>query len=169
MMKASIKMALQKFCAHGMVGKYVASSYVPASRQFHELLADGGSEARQILGLHERLKNEWKAIRIDHPARNLEGPFRTSDKMEVTATVFLGNIHPEEVVVELCQGSLKNVDELEILSIQAMNLIEDQGQGRYKYATTVICDTAGRFGLTARVVPAGDIHLKYTPGLITWA
>jgi starch phosphorylase len=169
MMKASIKMALQKFCAHGMVGRYAASSYVPASRQFHDLLADGGNGARQILGIHERLKREWRAIRIDHPTRNLEGPFRTSDQMEVTATVFLGNIRPEEVVVELCQGALKSVDELEILNIQPMSLIEDQGQGRYKYAATVICDTAGRFGLTTRVVPAGDIHLKYTPGLITWA
>lgn len=169
MMKASIKMALQKFCAHGMVGRYVESSYVPASRNFHHLLSDGGNAAREVLNAHERLKKEWKSIRIDHPVRNLEGPFRTSDQMEVTASVFLGELRPEEVAVELCQGRLKSVDELEIMNIQQMRLIEDQGEGKYRYGATVRCDIAGRFGLTARVVPSGDNHLKHAPGLITWA
>ena len=169
MMKASIKMALQQFCAHRMVGKYVESSYVPASHQFHTLLAEGADIARQSLALHERLKNQWGTIKIDHPVRDAEGPFRTSDQMNVSASVFLGNIRPEEVTVELCCGRLKAVDELEIQNIQQMDLVEDQGGGRYKYGTTVLCNTAGRFGLTARVVPSGDNHLKYTPGLITWA
>ncbi len=169
MMKASIKMVFQKFCAHGMMGKYVSSSYVPASQRFHDLLADRGNGARQILAMHERLKNEWKTIKIDHPSRNLEGPFRTSDQMNVTVTVFLGNIRPEEVSVELCRGRLISVDELDILDITPMNLLGDQGGGRYQYGATVMCNTAGRFGLTARVVPAGDNHLKYSPGLITWA
>ncbi|RJP94666.1 MAG: alpha-glucan family phosphorylase [Desulfobacteraceae bacterium] len=169
MMKASIKMALQQFCAHRMVGKYIESSYVPASKRFHELLADGGSSACQVFALHERLKKEWKTIKIDHPVRNAEGPFRTNDQMDVTASVFLGNIRPEEVTVELCCGRLISVDELEVLSVEPMNLIEELGGGSYRYGTTVLCDTAGRFGLTTRVVPSGDNHLKYTPGLITWA
>ncbi|MFZ2631199.1 MAG: alpha-glucan family phosphorylase [Desulfosalsimonadaceae bacterium] len=169
MMKASIKMALQQFCAHRMVGKYVESSYIPASHQFHELLAEGGNSARQLLALHERLKTQWKMIKIDHPVRDAEGPFRTSDQMNVSASVFLGNIRPEEVTVELCCGRVKAVDELEVLNVRRMDLVEEQGGGRYKYGTTVLCETAGRFGLTTRVVPSGDNHLKYTPGLITWA
>ncbi|MDO9263030.1 MAG: alpha-glucan family phosphorylase [Desulfosalsimonadaceae bacterium] len=169
MMKASIKLALQQFCAHRMVGKYVESSYVPASQRFHELLAEGANIARQSLALHERLKIQWKTIKIHHPMREAEGPFRTSDQMNVSASVFLGDIRPDEVTVELCSGRVKAVDELEILNVQQMDMVEEKGGGLYKYGTTVLCDTAGRFGLTTRVVPSGDNHLKYTPGLITWA
>jgi starch phosphorylase len=169
MMKASIKMALGKFCAHGMIHKYAQTSYIPASRNFVALTRDNAAEARRIADLHQHLKANWPNIKIDYPVRNYEGPFRVTDVIDVTVTVDLGIILPTEVEVELCYGKLKDVDKLESISIQKMNLSEDLGGGRYRYDTSLECKIAGRFGLTARVIPAEDAHLKFSPNLITWA
>ena len=169
MMKASIKMALSKFCAHGMVRKYAETAYIPASRNFMELTANNGEKALRLTDLHQHLESNWTQIKIERPARTFEGPFRVSDQIDISTTVHLGNIHPENVEVQLCFGKMKNVEKLEDINIQTMNLMEDKGNGDYRYGATLLCGLAGRFGLTARVIPAGDDHLKYSPGLITWA
>ena len=169
MMKASIKMALRQFCAHGMVQKYAESSYIPASRHFADLTANNAEEARRIAVLHDHLRNNWKEIKIDHPTRNFDGPFRVSDQFDISVTVFLGTIIPQEVEVQLCYGKMLDVEKLESINIEKMKLLEDLGDGRYRYGTSLSCGLSGRFGLTARVIPAEDDHLKHTPGLITWA
>ncbi len=169
MMKASMKMAMGNFCAHGMVENYTATSYVPASRNFLELTRDGAGESRRIAALRRHLTANWGNIKIEHPVRNYDGPFRVKDQVEITVVVHLGSIRPEEVEVQLCYGRMKNVEKFETVNIEKMNLAEDRGYGKYLYSTSLVCGIAGRFGLTSRVIPAGDDHLKNTPGLITWA
>jgi len=169
MMKASIKMALGQFCAHGMIQKYAETSYIPASRRFSELTGNNAEEARRIAALHDHLSNNWKGIKIDHPVRSFDGPFRVSDHIDVTATVSLGKIRPEQVKVQLCYGKMLDVEKLESINIEQMKLLEDYGDGRYHYGTSLLCTLSGRFGLTARVIPSEDEHLKHAPGLITWA
>lgn len=167
-MKASMKMALKQFCAHGMVGKY-ATSYIAATEQFGTLLADGAKEAQNLKALHQRLKAEWNTIQIAHPVRNIDGPFRVGDEFKVTTSVFLGNLTPDEVEVELCYGKMKSVEHLETIRIEKMSVIENHGSGHFVYGCILPCDISGRFGLTCRITPRGDNLLKYAPGLITWA
>jgi starch phosphorylase len=169
MMKASMKMAFKLFCAHGMVGKYVETCYIPASLNYDRLLDNEAQEAKKLKDLHERLKNEWKNIRIAHPVRNLDGPFRVGDQFNVTVSVYLGNLTPDEVEIELCYGQTKTVDELNTVNAQPMRLIENNGGGNFIYGCDLKCSVSGRYGLTARVIPKGDTLLKFSPGLITWA
>jgi starch phosphorylase len=50
-----------------------------------------------------------------------------------------------------------------------MEVVSDLGQGRYRFACTLTCEAAGRFGFSVRATPKGDAWLKFTPGLLTWA
>ncbi len=167
-MKASMKMVLSRFCAHGMVGKY-AVSYQEAVEQFEKLLADNAQEAHKLKELHHRLKTEWHAIQVAHPVRNLDGPFRVGDEFKITTSVFLGNLTPNDVEVELCYGKMKTVEHLDTIQIEKMDVMEDHGNGHFVYGCVLPCNISGRFGLTCRITPKGDKMLKYAPGLITWA
>lgn len=169
MMKESMKMALSSFCAHKMVEQYAQNLYIPAAKRYHELIHNGSGEAFSLVERRERLEREWKNIRIDPPAQHSKGPFRVSDRIEISTNVFLGNISPDEVEVQACYGEIKTVDKLETLKVKKMDLNEDLGNGMYRYRTTLCCEKSGRFGLGARVIPSGDDYLRFTPGLITWA
>ncbi len=169
MMKSSMKMALRQFCTHQMVMRYSRSAYVPASRRYDELLNNRAQEAQRLMNLRKRLTNEWKTIKIAHPSRSMDGPFRVGDRFQVTVSVFLGNIKPEEVEVDLCYGKMKSVEHLETIEVEKMNVAKDQGNGEYLYECMFTCQVSGRYGMTARVVPVGDDFLKFTPGLITWS
>ncbi len=169
MMKASMKMAMHRFCAHEMVEKYATLSYLPASRQFHRLLEKDAAEAHRLRDLRAHLLKHWPGIRISRPERNTDGPFRVGDQFTVTASVFLGEILPEEVDVEVCYGRMKTLDRLDPLHNQKMEVKEDRGGGAYLYFAQLTCQISGRYGLTARISPSGDDFLKSAPGMLTWA
>ncbi|MFP4533010.1 MAG: alpha-glucan family phosphorylase, partial [Desulfobacterales bacterium] len=169
MMKGSMKMAMKKFCAHRMLGRYLETGYRPASRRFHELTANQASAAKELLRLEDCLKKHWNQVYVERPTRNLDGPFRVGDNFEVTVKVYLGELLPEEVDVELCYGKIRSVEALENIQAEEMTVKEDLDNGTYIYESALTCEISGRYGLTARVTPKGDRLLKYSPGMIAWA
>ncbi|MBL0716216.1 MAG: alpha-glucan family phosphorylase [Desulfosarcina sp.] len=169
MMKASMKMAMQNFSAQRMVNDYNQLFYRPAAQSYHNLLADQAGEAARMSQINARLRKLWPDVVIDFPVMQAGGPLRVGDLPEINVMVNLGEIQPDEVVVELCYGPPKTVDRLEITNHQQMSVAEELSSGRYLYSCQLPCNTAGRYGFTARVTPRGDIWTRYTPGLISWA
>jgi len=168
-MKASMKMALQHFCSHVMVSKYNNHFYIPSAKRLPALISDNLAEAKALTIQRERLGSLWKFIKMAPPVRKKTGPFRVGDTFDVTSEVFLGEINPEEVEVQLYFGRMKSVDSLTTGSYVPMKVQQDLGNGRYVYGCDLECNVSGRFGFTARATPKGDDWIKNTPELLTWA
>jgi starch phosphorylase len=168
MMKASMKMAMERFCTHRMVEEYRDKFYRETFENSRTFLAEGAREAKQMLAQKLRLASLWENIKIEAPARKDGGPFFIGESFSVSAEVFLGEIRPEEVEVEVYYGKLKAIDRLSSSRTQRMEVAQDLGNGRYAYACRLKCDFTGQFGYTVRVFPKGDDYLKFTPGLISW-
>jgi starch phosphorylase len=169
MMKESMKMAIRGFCSLRMMGEYESRFYLPATKSFEILLENNAREAKRLAEQHERIHGLWKNIRIEAPVREAGEPFHVGESFKVTAAVHLGKLRPDEVEVEMFYGQLKSVDALAASHTEPMTVIKERGNGDYLYACTIKCNTAGRFGFTARVTPRGDDWIKFAPGLITWA
>ncbi len=168
-MKASMKMAMQDFCSHRMVGEYRDRFYIPALERRRQLLEQDAKEARALSVLHASLKKSWNEIRVDAPHRDLDGPFQVGDTFNITVAVHLGSIRPDMVDVELYYGRLQSLGKLVQGQVQQMEIAEDRGGGNFLYRCTVKCEDSGRYGFTARVAPRADDWIRYTPGLLTWA
>ena len=169
MMKESMKMAMQYFCAHIMVEKYEKNFYLPAVKQLASLTANNAEEAVILSAQYKRLRTLWENIRIEQPMRDEEGPFLVGENFSVTVVVNLGELNPDEVNVELYYGSLKSVDTIANSHSEKMTVKENRGDGDYFYACTITCSDSGRYGFTVRVIPQGDDRIRFAPGLITWA
>lgn len=169
MMKESMKMAMKDFCSLRMVSEYESRFYVPIARRHDALIADEAKEARAIADQMARFKIHWKQIRIEQPVRDRRGAYRVGERFGVTTNVFLGNLKPEEVEVQLYYGHMKSIDSLANGHTKVMTVEETFGSGQYRYACTVSTDEAGRFGYTARIIPQGDARIRNTPMLVTWA
>lgn len=169
MMKASMKMAIEKFCSHKMVDEYARRFYQPAAKRFQTLIQNEAAEAKRLRDCRERLKTHWGKIKVHLPAKESEGPFRVGETLKVTAAVHLGELRPDEVDVELYYGHLKSLDLLKDGATEPMFMTEERGNGDYLYSCVVTCNASGRFGFTARITPQGDDLTKFSPGLITWA
>lgn len=169
MMKESMKMSMHYFCGHRMVAEYLHQFYRPAALQYRSLVADGGREARELGAKIDRLKRLWPRIRVQGVRKTSESPFRVGETIDMTASVDLGELGPEEVGVELYYGTLKSVETLAEGQVEPMEVEKHLGGGNYQYACTLECRRAGRYGFTVRIRPRGDEWIRSTPNLITWA
>ena len=168
-MKASMKMVLKGFSSRKMLTTYYERYYAPAVRRRRELTADCAAEARILADRTEKFRALWKYIFVDAAVKGDEGPFRVGDHFPVTTEVYLGDIRPEEVDVELYFGRYKTIYAVELGETEIMKMIEYMGHGRYRYEGRVYCRVSGRYGFNVRVVPRGDDRIKYSREFITWA
>jgi len=152
-----------------MVKNYEEKFYTQAVKNYRTLLQNSAETAKKLNRQYERLANFWKSIRVEIPMRDANGPFRVGEDFRVSAVVYLGELKPDEVDVELYYGSMKSIDTLAASNNQPMSVEEDGGNGIYLYSCSITCDAAGRFGFTARVTPRGDQHIKFNPKFLTWA
>ncbi len=169
MMKASIRVALELFGAQKMVVNYNQYFYAPAMAHYYDLIQNGAAQAVRLKDYHQRLCEKWRDISIETPVRKDRGSLRVGESMTISTIVHLGKLTPDEVDVELFYGHMKTVDSIEDGKTQLMTVMEDLGNGDYRYKCSLPCRMAGRFGFTARVMPKADSFIKFTPGLITWA
>jgi starch phosphorylase len=172
MMKESMKIAIRDFSSIRMVSEYNKRFYIPARKRLTSLLENDAEEARNLAVQRKRLSANWDSIRIESPVREKDGPFRAGEAVRVNTIVHLGKLSPEEVEVQLFYGKLKIIDRLSESHTKKMTIQEDRGDRgdrNYLYTCTIICNTSGRYGFTARVTASGDDRIKFTPGLITWA
>jgi len=169
MMKASMKMAMENFCSHRMVEKYEKDVYQPAIQRSRSILVNNAKAAKSLVKQRQRLLSLWNNIQIKHPFRKAAAPFRVGDSFQVMSEIFLGELRPNEVNVELYYGRLKTIDTVSAGKTVPMTVQEKRGNGHYLYGCTLTCDATGRFGFTVRITPTGDHRIRYTPGLITWA
>jgi starch phosphorylase len=172
MMKASMKMAMEKFCSLRMAADYQDRYYIPAAQRMDQLVANDAQEARIIAAQIRRLRSLWNQIRIEPPVREKRGYFRVGENFRVSTAVYLGELRPEEVDVELYYGAMTCmvcIDHLRGGTSVPMQVQEDRGNGHFVFGCDVNCQKAGRYGFTARITARGDGRMKSTPKLITWA
>ena len=169
MMKASMKIAFQRFSSHKMVAEYGKRFYIPAARQLDDLIKNDAEEAKRLSAQRKRLQANWNKIYIKPPAIEIKEHFRVGDNIQVTAEVFLGELSPDEVVVEAYYGPLKTGEKITTSHVKPMTVQENRGEGNYFYGCALACEMSGCYGFTARITPNGDDWFKFTPSFLTWA
>jgi starch phosphorylase len=168
MMKAAMKMAITDFSSDHMVREYTSRFYMPAAGNLRELTEDSARKARDLALTQSRLNALWSHIRVSEPRIKPGGDFAVGDTFSVVLEVFLGELSPDEVEVQVYHGRLKGTGDLENSRAETMKLQSTIAPGTHVYGCRVVCSDSGRFGYTARVIPRGDAVLRNTPGLITW-
>jgi starch phosphorylase len=169
MMKAAMKMAITDFSSDRMVREYTSRFYIPSVGNLRDLTQDSGRKAKDLALTQSRLNALWSHIRVSKPRIKPAEDFAVGDTFSVVLEVFLGELSPDEVEVQIYHGRLLGTGELEKSRAETMKLQSTIAPGTHLYGCRVVCSDSGRFGYTARVIPRGDDVLRNIPGLITWA
>jgi starch phosphorylase len=109
-------------------------------------------------------------IYIDCPKTEVNlSSLRVGDKFKATVNVYLGELSPDEVDVEIYYGQVDSQNQIKHSNTSIMKVLSSSGNGNYVYEYSLTCSHSGRFGLTARVTPAGHDWDNSIPGFIKWA
>lgn len=170
MMKNSIMMGGKDFSAHRMLREYCERFYIPAIQSYDNLVRDGYGMTREVTAWSKRIQGDWGKVSVssvDLP--NMNGSAKVGQTMLVRIKVFLGELSPDDVRVEVVRGSLNAQDQIVNSEVFTANLDESSQDGHHVYHVDMVCTRSGRMGITARIVPHNDRHVvKHHPRLITW-
>lgn len=154
--------------SHRMVRDYVDQLYVPAATRDRELSADGFAGARSLSEFQRRVREQWSAVHIDEVQAD-EHPIDMRSDLPVRATIHLGPLAETDVSVQLVIGSVGQAGELTDTRVVEMQPAERIDDSHLSYVAEARLDTAGRMGVTVRVVPRHDLLSDPVElGLITW-
>jgi starch phosphorylase len=173
MMKESIRTCAPVFSTARMVQDYTNEYYAPAIRKNEEISKDHYALARQLTQWKSQIQNQWNQIKII-PDRKLnyhsEHKIFAGRPIELSTTVHLGNIDPDNVRVEVYYGKIGRDGLIEQPEIGIMELQGDKGNNIYHYRGSIHMDTGGEYGYTFRILPYhSELVSEYDVGLIKWA
>ncbi len=170
-MKASIRSLCPFFNTHRMLEEYTQRFYLPAAERYRMLVAGGVARARSLAEWRSRVRANWPQVRIEAVKAEMAGELQVGSDFRVRARVRLGDLTPDDVVVELYLGRVGSGGELVEPQVVEMQPVEQVGEGLYAYETgAVSCRRSGHHGYTVRVLPYHpDLPTRFLPGLITWA
>jgi starch phosphorylase len=152
-----------------MVRDYTEVLYEPTAAQTAKLSGDDHKRARALADWKRSVLAGWTGVHVDRvdmdAAVAAQGVRRA-----VEATVSLGGLSPDDVQVQLIHGPSGQGEELTATTIEPMEPAGTADDDHLRYAGSFTCDTAGRYGVTVRIVPAHpDLVSSAELGRVAWA
>lgn len=168
MVKHTLGVLGPKVLATRMVRDYTAALYVPAARAGAAMLTDNYAPARALAEWQTRVRGHWSSVSVDHVESSGIGNIpQAGEVLHVRAFVSLGELCPDDVVVELVYGRVTDSDTLRAPETIALAHVGAFEEGRYEFAGDLTLDTTGSFGYTVRVLPRhGGLATPAEMGLV---
>ncbi len=168
--KTSMRVLSPFFNTHRMVQQYTDEYYMPVYKIQQKMLANNMHDGLEFAAWRTHIEQAWKKIEIK--SINIsDSQVKVGTEFAVEAVVKLGDLKPEDVQVQLYYGPLTAHGEIssegEAIHMTSAN---SNGDGTYKFTTSMLYDTSGERGLSVRVLPHNKFFTTdFQPGLITWA
>ena len=140
--------------ASRMVRDYVSDLYEPTATSADALRSDHFARARALAAWKARVVDGWDHVQVKSvdASDDLAALGTTRD---VVVQVELGGLAADDVTVQVVHGRVGQHDELAEPQVTTLSHDpEPRGHALATYRGTVACNTPGRYGLTARVIPA---------------
>ena len=169
-MKSSIAQLCNEFNTHRMVWDYTERFYLPGNRQFSELAVDDARAARRLAAWRSKVEQRWAQVAIEDVEADGVHVLSSGDSIPAHAQVRLGELTPDDVVVQLYFGRVSPSGTLIDPTATPMTPERPNGQGAWLYrANGAVPEGSGKWGYTVRVLPFDkDLVPPFVPGLVTW-
>jgi starch phosphorylase len=169
MMKASMHKLCPVFNTHRMVSDYWDRFYTPAAQRGSQLMAKEWERLKRLAKWRENIMYNWARVAIKAIRMKEVPELEVGTPYPVEADIFLGDLAPEDVMVEVYAGRLDPSDRFTDRFTRIMIPVEPIGDHLYRYTCEVTFEYAGHFGLNIRVTPNHpNPESRHAMGLVIW-
>jgi starch phosphorylase len=169
-MKAAMHHLCATFNSHRMVLDYTDQCYVSASRRYNDLSRGDLEGAKDLAIWRQKIMTNWDQVRIHRVQAQNDIPLLVLGDLKIEADVFLNELDPEDVDVEIYYGPLSLRDEFTERNTIQMRAVDSDGNGNHHFEGEIPCGETGKYGFTIRVLPSSrKLETPYTAGLVIWA
>ncbi|MDR3355906.1 MAG: alpha-glucan family phosphorylase [Spirochaetaceae bacterium] len=169
MMKSSMQKIGASMSSHRMLINYSRNFYFPALKNYQRIIRTDYSESKALAAYFAKLGDSWEKIRIGGITSDSKPVMQRGNFITVNAYIELGELSPDEVLVELYFGAVSSQNNIESARRSEMKSTGKEGNG-YRYHVRIECTDTGMQGHTVRILPKHPalIH-PYRSGFIKWA
>jgi starch phosphorylase len=169
-MKATLRTVNPVFNTNRMVHEYAELFYAPGIQRGRKLLADGLRRAAALADWKQRLRERWGKLRLLDVVAGAPEEVKAATEFDVRARIFLDDIQPQEVTVQVYEGRLDSQRAIVEPNPVEMTPERSERPGEWTYGAHVVCRSAGRHGYVFRILPRhDDLANPHDPGLVFWA
>jgi starch phosphorylase len=170
MMKNSMAKICRMFNSHRMIEQYMQDYYDQAGLA-HQILGENRlARAKELRDWKQRTRSLWKDVKVLDVSLPKGDRVSLGEDLEVTASIQLGGLTDDEVVVDLCHGIVSAESETILnRNITPMVSAGKLGDGVYQFKGTAQCDETGIYGYSIRVLPFHPYLFNIlSMSLVTW-
>ena len=154
MVRHTLRTLGPKVLSTRMVREYVLRLYLPAGSSSREMEASGFALAREVCAWKQRERSQWPLLRVDHvEADGVGDSVSLGTPITVRAFVSLGELTPDDVLVQVIHGRVDADDRFIAPRHVAMQPAEAFEPGGWEYRLTLPLEQNGPFGYTVRILP----------------
>ena len=154
MVRHTLRTLGPKVLSTRMVREYVLRLYLPAGSSSREMEASGFALAREVCTWKQRERSQWPLLRVDHvEADGVGDSVSLGTPITVRAFVSLGELTPDDVLVQVVHGRVDADDRFIAPRHAAMQPAEAFEPGGWEYRLTLPLEQNGPFGYTVRILP----------------
>ena len=165
-MKTSIKTIVPFFNTNRMVQEYYDRFYTKAHYYGNILRSEGQTAA--LAAWRGRIAANWPRVSIVDVTGNISRTVLVGEALKFKAKVTLGDLKPEDVVVQTQLGLRGLGGGFESVKDFAMNLVGKEGDA-YLYEVEIHPETSGRQDYAMRILPFNSaIPHPFTPIYVRW-
>jgi len=169
-MKESISTLASLYNTNRMVREYCERFYIQAHDRATDLIFDDNTRIKGLAWWKVHIRAHWKGLRLDSVESDIDGELSDGATIAIRVCLFTGKIKPEDVNVQIYEGSLDPMGQIAHLQIVEMNLEPDPSSNSAEFTGSVTCRGSGRHGFTVRVLPhQADLPNPVSLGLVLWA
>jgi starch phosphorylase len=169
-MKASIKVVAPEFSTERMLKDYTNDFYVPQMERYNSVTQDSFAKINDLCTWKDYISQNWDNIHINpiNLTAYENNPICVNQSISPACLVYLGNIDPKDVDVEVYYGKISDDGELRESASCPMKLAQKNGD-MYEYKSEIVMKNGGNYGFTYRVVPKNSMLInKQDMGLVKW-
>jgi starch phosphorylase len=169
-MRAAMYHLCPIFNSHRMVQDYYNRCYLGGSKRCFELSRAEMKGAKDLALWRQKLMTNWDQIRINRVHVHNDQPVPVSGHLKVGGDVYLHELNPQDVDVEVYFGPLSFEDEFTERETIRMEAAGSDGNGNHRFEGEIPCFHTGKYGFTIRIMPSRQkMETPYTTGLVVWA
>jgi phosphorylase/glycogen(starch) synthase len=160
------------FSTHRMVTDYAKFGYEPLGAAHARLAADDFGQARELAARKEKLERAWDSVQIEDLSVTdaSGGSIGLGETFDVEASVRVGELDPDDLIVELFIGQTDENGDLLDPTVLPLARKEEGDNGTITFAGGYMPSGAGSFQYGVRVRPRLDDEAESNElGLIQWA
>jgi starch phosphorylase len=168
-MKASLHTLCPVFSTDRMVQEYAEHCYIPSFERWQKLDRDNLALALDLASWKEKMHRTWHQVRIDAVEAEGAKEVAVGSQVPVRAKVFIGDISPREIAVDIYFGVLDSRGSIVGGELVSLEPSADLSNGLYEFSGAIECRFCGRQGFMLRVMPKHiALGAVYEPGLLLW-